>query len=249
MANSSLLLGDCMQIIQDIPDKSIDMVCCDLPYQITACDWDVALPLDELWEQYKRVCKDNAAIVLFGAEPFSSKVRMSNLGMYKYDYVWIKTKASGFQNAKIQPMRKHENIMVFYKSQPTFNQQSLVVLDKPINSGRKRARNNEQFKLGVAGKEHLTTHTGWQTSVLNFANPSGKGHLHPTQKPLDLIRYLIRIYTNEYQTVLDNTCGSGTTAVASILEKRRYICIEKDEKYYNIAKDRVRQTQLELSLD
>ncbi len=244
----SLIHGDCLEVMKGIPDQSVDMVCCDLPYQVTACDWDLMLPMDDLWKAYRRICKPTAAIVLFGAEPFSSKVRLSNPEWYRYDYTWVKTKSSGFQNAHRQPMRKHENIMVFYAKQPVFHQQHLVELVKPVESGRKRLRNDEQHRLGVAGKEHKTTHTGWQTSVLEFPNPSGKGHLHPTQKPLPLIQYLIRMYSDEGSVVLDNTCGSGTTAVAAIREHRRWLCMEKDEKYYTIAKERIisetRQTKI-----
>ena len=187
---------DCLVGMQRIPDGMVDCIITDLPYGTTQCPWDSVIPFEPMWKQFKRVTKPNAAIVLFGSEPFSSMLRMSNIDWYKYDYTWVKTKASGFQNAKIQPMRKHENIMLFYDKQPIFNQQNLVKLDKPIESGRKRLRNEEQHHLGVAGKEHKTTHTGWQTSVLEFANPSGAGHLHPTQKPVDLLRYLILTYTN-----------------------------------------------------
>jgi site-specific DNA-methyltransferase (adenine-specific) len=231
-----------------IPSGSIDAVICDLPYGTTACKWDIVIPFVPLWEQYKRVCKPNAAIILFGAEPFSSALRLSNLSWYKYDYTWVKTKASGFQNAKIQPMRKHENIMVFYEKQPTFNQLNLVELAKPIESGRKRLRNEEQHRLGVAGKQHKTTHSGWQTSVLQFANPSGAGHLHPTQKPVDLIAYLVRTYTNEGDTVLDNCMGSGTTAIACIKEKRHFIGYELSKEYFDKAQKRIKAEQAQLKL-
>lgn len=232
---------DCLNGMKRIPDGSIDAVICDLPYGTTACKWDTVIPFEPLWEQYKRITKPNAAIVLFGAEPFSSMLRMSNLDWYKYDYTWVKTKASGFQNAKIQPMRKHENIMVFYQNQPTFNQQNLIELDKPYETGRQRERNDEQHRLGVAGKEHKTTHSGWQSSVLEFANPSGAGHLHPTQKPLPLIQYLIRIYSNEGGVILDNCIGSGTTAVACIKEKRHFIGFETDPNYFKIATKRIKE--------
>ena len=239
---------DCLEGMKAIPSGSIDAIICDLPYGTTACKWDIVIPFEPLWEQYRRVCKPNAAIVLFGAEPFSSMLRMSNLDWYKYDYTWVKTKASGFQNAKIQPMRKHENIMVFYEKQPTFNQLNLVELAKPIESGRQRLRNEEQHRLGVAGKQHKTTHSGWQTSVLQFANPSGAGHLHPTQKPIDLISYLVRTYTNEGDTVLDNCMGSGTTAIACIKEKRHFIGFELNKEYYEKAVKRIEAEQSQLKL-
>lgn len=235
--------------MQRIPEGSIDCIITDLPYGTTACKWDCIIPFEPMWAQFKRVCKPNAAIVLFGAEPFSSMLRMSNIEWYKYDYTWVKTKASGFQNAKIQPMRKHENVMVFYKSQPTFNQQHLVKLDKPIESGRKRLRNEEQHRLGVAGKEHKTTHTGWQDSVLNFSNPSGAGHLHPTMKPVELISYLMRIYSNEGDTVLDATIGSGTTAIAAIRENRHFIGFELNKEYYDKACERIKRELQQPMLD
>jgi len=239
---------DCLVGMTHIPDGSIDAIICDLPYGTTACFWDIVIPFDKLWEQYKRIAKPTAPIVLFGAEPFSSMLRLSNLDWYKYDYTWVKTKASGFQNAKIQPLRKHENIMVFYKEQPVFNQLNLVKLAKPIESGRVRANNEKQHRLGVAGKEHETTETGWQTSVLEFANPSGAGHLHPTQKPVDLLRYLIRTYSNEGDTILDNCMGSGTTAVACIKEKRHFIGFELNELYWKKACQRIDAEQRQLSL-
>lgn len=239
-----LMHGDCLELMEGIPDKSVDMVLCDLPYGTTACKWDVVIPFDKLWEQYRRVVKDNGAIVLFGSEPFSSHLRLSNLEWYKYDYVWVKTKASGFQNAKRQPMRKHENVMVFYQHQPVFNQQNLRELSKPINNGRARLRNDEQHRLGVAGKlDHKTTHTGWQASILEFANPSGAGHLHPTQKPVALLEYLIKTYSNEGDTILDNTMGSGSTGVACVNTNRSFIGIEKDDHYYEVACKRIEEAE------
>ena len=244
-----LIHGDCLVEMKSIPDKSIDMILCDLPYGTTACKWDVVIPFDKLWEQYRRIIKDNGAIVLFGSEPFSSHLRLSNLSWYKYDYVWLKTKATGFQNAKIQPMRKHEIISIFYSKQCQFNQQNLIKLDKPIKSGRERKRNDEQHRLGVAGKtDYYTQFTGWQTSVLSFPNPSGAGHLHPTQKPVELIRWLIRTYTNEGDLVLDNCMGSGTTAVACIKEKRHFIGYEITKEYFDIAQERIEQEQSQLTL-
>jgi site-specific DNA-methyltransferase (adenine-specific) len=235
-----LILGDCLEEMKKIPDKSIDMILCDLPYGTTACKWDTIIPFEPLWEQYKRIIKDNGAIVLTASQPFTSALVMSNVKMFKYAYSWIKTKPSGFQNAKRIPMKKHEDVLVFYNSQPTYNQQNLIALDKPIKSGRARLRNDEQHHLGVAGKlEHKTTHTGWQDSILKFANPSGKGHLHPTQKPVALFEYLIKTYTKEGDLVLDNCAGSGTTAIACINTKRDYILIEKDPEYFNIAKSRI----------
>ena len=244
MSEIRLIQGDCLDKMKDIPDVSIDAIITDPPYGTTACKWDSVIPFEPMWEQLKRVIKPNGAIVLFGSQPFTSALIMSNIKMFKYDYSWIKTKSSGFQNAKKMPMRKHEEILVFYEKQPAFNQQNLIELDTPIKSGRVRLRNDEQHRLGVAGKtEHKTTHTGWQDSLLNFSNPSGKGHLHPTQKPVTLMEYLIKIYTNENELVLDFTMGSGSTGVACVNTNRNFIGIELDEKYFNIAQNRIEEAK------
>jgi len=238
---NKIIQGDCLEVMKDIPDKSIDMILCDLPYGTTACKWDTIIPFEPLWEQYKRIIKDNGAIVLTASQPFTSALVMSNVKMFKYCYTWVKTKPSGFQNAKRIPMKKHEDILVFYNSQSVYNQQNLIKLETPIKSGRARLRNDEQHHLGVAGKlEHKTTHTGWQDSVLYFANPSGKGHLHPTQKPVALFEYLIKTYTNEGDLVLDNCAGSGTTGVACKNLNRNYILIEKEPEYIEIIKERLK---------
>lgn len=240
---NNIYCQDCLEGMQRIESGSVDMILCDLPYGTTACKWDVIIPFEPLWEQYKRIIKPNGAIVLTASQPFTSALITSNIGMFKYCYTWVKTKPSGFQNAKIMPMKKHEDVAVFYKSQPTFNQLHLVELATPIKSGRARLRNNEQHRLGVAGKtEHLTRFTGWADSVLNYPNPSGKGHLHPTQKPVALFEYLIKTYTNAGETVLDNCIGSGTTAVACINTNRNFIGFENDEEYHKIAMDRITET-------
>jgi site-specific DNA-methyltransferase (adenine-specific) len=242
---NKVICGDCLDVMPLIPDKTIDMILCDLPYQITSCKWDTIIPFETLWEQYKRIIKDNGAIVLTASQPFTSALVMSNIKMFKYCYTWVKTKPSGFQNAKRIPMKKHEDILVFYNSQPIYNQQNLIKLEKPIKSGRARMRNDEQHHLGVAGNlEHKTTHTGWQDSVLYFANPSGKGHLHPTQKPVALFEYLIKTYTSEGDLVLDNCLGSGTTAVACKKQNRQFIGIEKELKYCKVAEQRLAQEML-----
>ena len=246
---NQIICGDCLEVMKDMPDKSVDMILCDLPYGTTACKWDTIIPFEPLWEQYKRLIKDNGAIVLTASQPFTSALVMSNPKMFRYGYVWTKSKPSGFQNAKIMPMKKHEDILVFYHKQPVYNQQNLVKLETPIKSGRERARNSEQHCLGVAGKlEHKTTHTGWQDSILHFANPSGKGHLHPTQKPVALFEYLIKTYTNEGEIVLDNCIGSGTTAIAAHNTGRKFIGIEKEPKYVEIARKRLEQAQMQQSL-
>lgn len=237
MEDIKLIHGDCLVEMKNIPDKSIDMILCDLPYGTTACKWDVVIPFEPLWEQYERIIKDNGAIVLFGSEPFSTKLRMSNLDWYRYDYVWIKTKASNFSNARKNPMKYHENISVFYKTMPTYNLWQLRKLDKPVKSSRA----NKGANLGHCTDkgEYFQTETGFHSSILKFGNPSNKGHLHPTQKPVALLEYLIKTYSNDGDTILDNTMGSGSTGVACVNTNRNFVGIELDKQYFDIAKKRI----------
>lgn len=230
--------GDCLEVMKEIPDKSVDMILCDLPYGTTACKWDIVIPFEPLWEQYKRIIKDNGAIVLFGSEPFASNIRLSNLKMYKYDYIWVKTKAGNFALARKNPMKLHENILVFYNKFPTYNLFNLQKLKTPILSSRK----NKGANLGhcIDKGNYKQTETGFHKSILNFSNKSGKGYsYHPTQKPVALLEYLIKTYTNENETVLDNCMGSGSTGIACVNTNRNFIGIELDENYFNIAKDRI----------
>lgn len=236
---------DCLIGMKDIPDGSIDMILCDLPYGTTACKWDVIIPFAPLWEQYERVIKDNGAIVLTASQPFTSSLVMSNPKLFRYDYTWIKSKASNFQNARKMPMKRHEDVLVFYKSLPTYNLQ-LTRLMKPVKSSRK----NKGANLGhcVDSGNYMQNETGFRFSDLHFSNPSGKGHLHPTQKPLDLWEDLIKTYANEGETVLDNCAGSGTTAIACLNLNRNYILFEKEEKYFNIIQERIKNHTPQLKL-
>lgn len=228
--------GDCLELMKDIPDGSIDMILCDLPYGTTACKWDSVIPFEPLWEQYKRIIKDNGAIVLFGSEPFSTELRHSNLKMYKYDWIWNKKIPSVMSYAKYQPMRQTENISVFCKGKTVYNPQ-MVKRDKPIKKGGNKYSpsggmccNGEKF-----------------TKIYEYKNPVNlitfdrvrKGSLHPTQKPIELLEYLIKTYTNDGETVLDNCMGSGSTGVACIHTNRNFIGMELDENYFKIAKDRI----------
>ena len=238
-----LLHGDCLELLQNIPDKSIDMILTDPPYGITACKWDSVIPFAPLWEQLNRIIKDNGAIVLFGSEPFSSALRMSNIKNYKYDWVWDKKSTSGFLNAKKQPLRRTENIIVFYKDQCCY----YLIMRKGVKRGK-----------GIKGYHSLDTIYGdvkvsykindeyYPTSVLEFSNANRTGKLHPTQKPVPLLEYLIKTYTLENETVLDFTMGSGSTGVACVNTNRDFIGIELDEKYFNIAKDRIEKAQKEV---
>ena len=230
---------DCLEGMKRIPDKSIDMILCDLPYGTTACKWDVIIPFEPLWEQYERVIKDSGAIVLFGSEPFSSNLRTSNIKRYKYDWKWEKEKAGNFQLAKKQPMKKQEDIMVFYKKMPTFNPQGLVEINK--------VRKNNPTKNGSMGhlqstqkrKTYVQKYTNYPTEVLKYNNEKG---LHESQKPVALFEYLIKTYTNDDDIVLDNCMGSGTTAIACINTNRNYIGFETNIGYYNIALQRIKDT-------
>ena len=233
-----LYKGDCLEIMKNIPDGSVDMVLCDLPYGTTACKWDIIIPFEPLWEQYKRIIKDNGAIVLFGSEPFSSQLRMSNLKMYRYDWIWQKTVASNFALSNKQPQKKHENIMVFYKKQPTYNPQmekGKAYIDKRSNGTRNVFVGTESnFKKQPIKNEG----TRYPSSIQKFSNGNNK-NVHPTQKPVELLEYLIKTYTDENEVILDNCMGSGSTGVACKNLNRNFIGIELDETYFNIAKDRI----------
>ena len=244
--------GDCLEVMKSIPDKSIDMVLTDPPYGTTACKWDNVIPFEPMWEQLKRITKDNSAICLFGSEPFSSHLRLSNLKMFKYDWVWSKSNPSGIACAKIQPLKYHEIISVFYNKNKYFPQKIKRTSER-IGQAHKtnyffrtiHGSMNDQVKcknnIGKHSSEYCSK-TKMPSSVLNFnslrAN-SKEWNKHPTQKPVALLEYLIKTYTLENETVLDFTMGSGSTGVACKNLNRSFIGIEKDEKYFNIAKERI----------
>ena len=229
-----LLNGDCLELMKNIPDKSIDMILCDLPYGITHNKWDTIIPFDKLWAQYKRIIKDNGAILLFSQMPFGASLIMSNPKMFRYEWIWEKNCPGGFLNAKKMPLRKHENILVFYKHLPTYNPQGLIKLDEPIQE--KGSANRKGKNYGVADKSFIRTHTNYPTDIITFSKDSG---YHPTQKPVDLLEYLIKTYTNEGDTVLDNCMGSGSTGVACVNTNREFIGMELDEEYFKIACERI----------
>ena len=233
-----LIHGDCLEKMKDIPDKSIDMILCDLPYGTTACKWDTVIPFEPLWEQYNRVIKENGAIVLFGSQPFTSALVMSNPKMFRYEWVWKKTIATNFMLVKKQPAKKHENILVFYKKQPTYNPQ--METGKPYkDKPRKRTvgihGNAETIKKPIKNEGFR-----YPSTIQEFSN-GNNNNVHPTQKPVALLEYLIKTYTLEGETVLDNTMGSGSTGVACINTNRNFIGIEKDDKYFEVAKKRIEE--------
>ena len=233
--------GDCLEVMKGIPDNSIDAIITDTPYGTTACKWDSVIDFDLIWEQLNRIIKPNGAIVLFGAEPFSSALRMSNVRNYKYDWVWEKTQATGHLNAKRQPLRSNELISVFYKKQCTYNPQKTQG-HKPMNSGvRKLSVQNKTEVYGRATKELPfggNTDRYPRTNIV-FKSDKQKSYLHPTQKPVALMEYLIKTYTNENETVLDFTMGSGSTLVACKNTNRNGIGIEMNDKYFEIAEERI----------
>ena len=229
-----LLNGDCLELMKNIPDKSIDMILCDLPYGTTHNKWDNVIPMESLWEQYNRIIKDHSAIVLFSQMPFGASLIMSNPKMFRYEWIWEKNQAVGFLNAKKMPLRKHENILVFYKHLPTYNPQGLIKLDEPIQEEGSANRNGKNY--GVADKSFIRTHTNYPTDIITFSKDSG---YHPTQKPVDLLEYLIKTYTNEGDVVLDNCMGSGSTGVACKNTNREFIGMELDEKYFKVACERL----------
>ena len=251
-----LYKGDCLEEMNKIPDGSVDLVLTDPPYGTTACKWDSVIPFEPMWAHLHRVAKKSAAIVLFGSEPFSSALRLSNIKQYKYDWIWHKTRPTGFAQAKNQPMRDYENIIVFSegtaihacqsKNRMTYNPQGLVPCSIIKKQG-KNGRTDTCFSKRVSHKElHLQNETGYPRQVLSFASESKT--VHPTQKPVALLEYLIRTYTQPGETVLDFTMGSGSTGVACVNTGRDFIGIELDEGYYNIAEKRIedaRTTPLE----
>lgn len=230
-----LIHGDCLEVMKSIPDGSIDLILCDLPYGTTQNKWDSIIPFGLLWAHYNRICK--GAIVLTAAQPFTSALIMSNVKNFKYQWVWEKTQAVGHLNAWRQPMRKHEDICVFYRKQPTYNPQ---ITDKPKENIRPQTgRTKTTSNYGEHGLDvfKCPSDKSMPSSILKFSNAQKTEH--PTQKPVALMEYLIKTYTNEGDIVLDNCMGSGTTGVACINTGRRFIGIEKDDKYFEIAKKRI----------
>ncbi len=228
--------GDCLELMKDIPDGSVDMILCDLPYGTTACKWDVVIPFNLLWEQYNRVIKEGGAIALFGAEPFASELRHSNLNAYKYDWYWKKGNAkTGHLNAHRRPLFCIETISVFNTGR--YNPQNL----KPYNKVTKRGHNGDCY--GTSKQENFQAFTNYPTHLLDFGRDEDKKH--STQKPVALLEYLVKTYTNPGEVVLDNCMGSGSTGVACVNTARHFIGIELDPNYFNIASQRIRAAQEE----
>lgn len=234
---NKIICGDCLEVMLNIPDKSIDMILCDLPYGTTACKWDTVIPLEPLWEQYKRIIKNNGAIVLTASQPFTTILISSNILMFKYEWIWNKVRGVGFQVAKYRPMMQHENVLIFGNGRITYNPQ-MISRDKIKKSKCYTSSDSNPLKYND-GVERIYTHKN-PSSILTFSNASQKNKYHPTQKPVALFEYLIKTYTNKGDLVLDNCAGSGTTGVACRNLGRDYILIEKEKKYVEIARRRIK---------
>ena len=230
---------DCLVGMNDIPDKSIDMILCDLPYETTKNKWDLIIPLDELWNHYNRIIKDNGAIVLTAQTPFDKVLGVSNLKMLKYEWIWEKTSATGHLNAKKMPMKAHENILVFYKKPPTYNPQKTTGHERKVSTAKHKRNSKNSSNYGESSATTYDSTERYPRSVQLFSTDKQKSSLHPTQKPVALFEYLIKTYSNEGETVLDNCMGSGTTAVACMNTNRNYIGFELDKDYYELANERI----------
>lgn len=233
-------LGDCLELMKDIPDGSIDMILCDLPYGTTQNKWDSVIPFSPLWSQYERIIKPNGAIVLTAQSPFDKVLGCSNLSLFRYELIWHKSRPTGHLNANRMPLKAHENILVFYKSLPVYNKQMTKGKPNHVKEGsirKSKATNNNYGNFENVAQKHTDLKN--PISVLNFEQQDPNKILHPTQKPVSLFEYLIKTYTDEGDVVLDNCAGSGTTGIACINTNRKYILMEKDPTYYSIANRRI----------
>lgn len=239
--NFDLYLGDCIEVMRDMGDSSVDMILCDLPYGTTKCSWDVVIPFDKLWEQYNRIIKGNGVIALFGQEPFSSFLRCSNIADYKYDIYWEKERITNIMQVKKRVGKNVETISIFYKNQPTYNHQ-MVKYDGPKRTNK--VKNGKLGKLVDDNNDKKVTEYNdnglrYPTQVWKYKRDILTSNLHPTQKPVLLLEDLIKTFSNENDLILDNCMGSGSTGVACLKTNRKFIGIEIDEKYFNIAKERI----------
>lgn len=243
---NKIINADCMDILKQLPDKCVDLILTDPPYGTTACSWDKIIPFNELWKQIERIRKDDCAVVLFGQEPFSSYLRISNIKEYKYDWIWEKQKASNFMSMKHQPARYHELISVFYK-----HKYFPIMWEAEKKDNRKTINNpktNKECHLGnVVRIRNADNGMRYPKSIIKI-NKSINGNIHPTQKPVELLEYLIKTYTLKNQIVLDFTSGSGSLAIACVKTNRRFICIEKDKDYFEASVKRLEDAQKQLTL-
>lgn len=232
-----LLHGDCLQLMKDIPDKSIDLILCDPPYGTIWCRWDSVLPFETLWAEYNRILKPDGAAVLFSAQPFTTDLIQSNRKAFRYCWYWMKNQSTGFTFAKYQPMRKVEDICVFYRKHGTYNPQGLEIIKDPKTRKKKLPNGDTVYKMSTMLKDYTSQFKNYPKNVLEYNTERG---CHPTQKPVPLLEYLIRTYTNEGDTILDNCMGSGSTGVAvKRVGGRHFIGIELNKEYFDIAQQRI----------
>lgn len=231
-----LYCGDCLSVMPGISSSSVDMILADLPYGTTECSWDCVIPMEKLWPEYLRILRPSGVVVLTAMQPFTSMLVMSNPKMFKYEWIWEKGAATGFLNAKKQPLRAHESALVFYNKQPTYNPQKTAGHSR--KTSKRKSVNSECYGKAIQLTEYDSTER-YPRSVQFFSSDKQKGSYHPTQKPVDLGRYLIRTYTDAGMTVMDNTMGSGSFGVSAVLEGRPFIGIEKDEGYFGVASERI----------
>lgn len=238
-----LYLGDCLEVMKQLPDNSIDMVLCDLPYGTTSCSWDVIIPFEPLWEQYHRICKDNAVIALFASQPFTSMLVTSNIKEFRHEWIWIKNRGSNFANTVREPMKEHEEILIFSKGKWTYNKQ----LQERTGGGLDRAKYNVSWRTSSDNYRKFDDRENNQIGELRVPSSWQKFNtetgLHPTQKPVELCEYLIKTYSNAGDTILDNCMGSGTTGIACLHTDRNFIGIEKEQKYFDIAQRRIKEVE------
>ena len=237
--NVHLIKGDCLEVMKNIEDNSIDMILCDLPYGTTANKWDSIIPIDKLWEQYNRIIKDNGVIALFSQMPFGAKLIASNYKNFRYEWIWEKDTSTGFLNSNKMPLKKHENILIFYKKLPTYNPQ--------WGQGKPYTRTGKNYSTNYNTRKEYVTYTvndgrRYPIDIIKINRKDTDRHLHPTQKPVELLSYLIKTYTNDGETILDNCMGSGSTGVATLEVggDRKFIGIELDDKYFDIACKRIK---------
>jgi site-specific DNA-methyltransferase (adenine-specific) len=233
-------IGDCLEIMRNIPNETIDMILCDLPYGVTKNKWDSVINLDLLWEQYERVIVENGAIILFGQDKFSARLMLSNEKHHRYNLIWEKTSPTGHLNAKRMPLRSHEDLLVFYKKLPTYNPQKTVGHQRKVSTAKHKRNSKKTTNYGEHGLTTYDSTERYPKSVLTFATDKQKSALHPTQKPVSLLEYLIKTYSNEDDLVLDNCAGSGSVGVACKNTNRNYLLIEKEKEYYDIILERLK---------
>ena len=260
-----LRLGDCLDLMKDIPDKSVDLICCDLPYGTTACSWDVVIPFDLLWDHYNRILKMEGSVILFGSQPFTTLLISSNINNFKEELIWLKNKPASGMHSNKRHLKIHEQIEVFSNSSTyTYNPQKWLISEKEFITQRKTFKENEYVGNQIYGSTHRTRKVDngerFPISIVSckvpftpqnrikFYDSSVDVRLHPTQKPLELLEYLVKTYSNVGDVVLDNCMGSGTTGIACVRTHRKFIGIEKDEKYFGIAKERIELEQKQLKL-